>query len=212
MLLFALLFAVAEAKKKFLEGFPMFFKFGLFWWCALLAVIIISVIVDFLVTKLVGPQKQRWKFEYVFPPETDLKKLWSLLTQPSEWPPEHPILSHARLLKDTPKMEKDSVLRLYEKLPDVEECDPDEVILEQRFVEYEGMKSFRTETLASTLPYPLLQEESRLELEVGNAKEITLNIVTDVVIASRIYARMQGAAKQHQKSMNDWAQGLHKCL
>eukprot|EP00397_Hematodinium_sp_SG-2012_P057323 GEMP01071523.1.p1 GENE.GEMP01071523.1~~GEMP01071523.1.p1 ORF type:complete len:241 (+),score=38.81 GEMP01071523.1:72-725(+) len=208
LLAFVPLVAAEKMKSKFLDGFPLPFKFTLFWWCAFLFFAIAAYLVDLALVRLRARKVHAWIFQYTFPPETDLKKLWQLLAEPDTWTEDHPTLAGAKLPDVVPKIEAGAVLKLYERdaLPD----DPEQVIMVQKFLEVEHMKSLRVETESPS--YPVKEETSTIRLTVGDSKEIVLDIYTEVVIASRILAKFQGIEKHHITSLTEWCRVLHKML
>lgn len=83
-------------KKKFLENIPMLFKFGMFWWCVFVFVIMMIYIFDALMLKYWGPKPLSWSVEHRLVSGVDREAFWAQLADPSKWAPaSHPVASSA---------------------------------------------------------------------------------------------------------------------
>eukprot|EP00913_Durusdinium_trenchii_P011265 g10578.t1 len=84
-----------KKKSKFLEAYPMVFKFLLFWWCVFVFAVMTVYIIDHLMYKRFGPAKVVWKAEHIFK-GASREELWTYLANPSKWSEsDHPVLQTA---------------------------------------------------------------------------------------------------------------------
>ncbi|CAK9075989.1 unnamed protein product [Durusdinium trenchii] len=96
-----------KKKSKFLEAYPMVFKFLLFWWCVFVFAVMTVYIIDHLMYKRFGPAKVVWKAEHIFK-GASREELWTYLANPSKWSEsDHPVLQTADVsmvcdIKDPP--------------------------------------------------------------------------------------------------------------
>jgi len=200
--------SAARPKTKFLEGFPSWFKFALCWWCVILLVGVLAFLIDIAFVRLRPKKRHKWDFQYVFPPDTDLKTIWRLLAEPETWPKNHPTLAGVKLPVPVPKVEKGGVLKLYEL--DAHDDDPERLVLVQHYLEVEPLKKLCIST--ESPPYPIREETSTLTLSLGNSNEVVLDICTEVVLGSRLLAKFQSVHKNHICSLTEWCKQLHKIL
>mmetsp|Transcript_93397 Transcript_93397/g.268943 ORF Transcript_93397/g.268943 Transcript_93397/m.268943 type:complete len:289 (-) Transcript_93397:77-943(-) len=86
-------------KSKFLEAYPMIFKFFLFWWCVIVFIVMGVYILDFLMSKRYGSAKVEFVVEHKFKPGIagGRKALWEQLADPTKWSPRHPVIASADL-------------------------------------------------------------------------------------------------------------------
>eukprot|EP00927_Polykrikos_kofoidii_P055503 TRINITY_DN49749_c0_g1_i1.p1 TRINITY_DN49749_c0_g1~~TRINITY_DN49749_c0_g1_i1.p1 ORF type:complete len:315 (-),score=45.64 TRINITY_DN49749_c0_g1_i1:131-1075(-) len=87
--------AYGKGKSKFLAVYPMIFKFCMFWWCAVVFVIMAVFIIDHLFTKFKGPQRVDFVYEHTFRSVAEREAYWAQLADPSTWSPAHPVLQSA---------------------------------------------------------------------------------------------------------------------
>lgn len=83
-----------KKKSKFLEAYPMVFKFLLFWWCVFVFAVMTVYIIDHLMYKKFGPAKVVWRAERFFK-GVSREELWAQLADPSKWSKDHPVLQTA---------------------------------------------------------------------------------------------------------------------
>jgi len=106
-------------KKKFMEHVPMLFKFGMFWWCAFVFIVMLIYILDALLLKYRGPRALAWSVEHELSAGVDREAFWSQLADPSTWTPSHPVASSAdiSMVQDVPEEESYTGLKPVELCP-----------------------------------------------------------------------------------------------
>lgn len=83
-------------KGKFMEAYPMLFKFFLFWWCVVVFAAMAVYILDTVVFKYSGPALVEWSTERTMRGDVDRAAYWAQFADPSSWSTErHPVLQTA---------------------------------------------------------------------------------------------------------------------
>jgi len=100
-----------KKKSKFLEAYPMVFKFLLFWWCVFVFAVMTVYIIDHLMYKKFGPAKVVWRAERFFK-GISREDLWAQLADPSKWSKDHPVMQTADItlvsnMRDPPSTDKE---------------------------------------------------------------------------------------------------------
>jgi len=86
-----------KKKSKFLEAYPMIFKFFLFWWCVTVFAVMGVYIADHLLFRKFGSAKVVFSVERTFKGGAagGRKGFWEQFADPTKWSPQHPVLQSA---------------------------------------------------------------------------------------------------------------------
>eukprot|EP00746_Dinoflagellata_sp_MGD_P002205 gnl/MRDRNA2_/MRDRNA2_104264_c0_seq1.p1 gnl/MRDRNA2_/MRDRNA2_104264_c0~~gnl/MRDRNA2_/MRDRNA2_104264_c0_seq1.p1 ORF type:complete len:265 (+),score=58.94 gnl/MRDRNA2_/MRDRNA2_104264_c0_seq1:58-852(+) len=234
-----ILFAVAadaygepgKKKKPFMPHVPMMWKFGLFWWCAFVFVVMVIYIIDALLLKYMGPKALSWSVDHELSGGVDREAFWAQLADPSAWAPTHPVASSAviSMVQDVPEDESYTGLKsvdlcaLKEGLSIVMRHKSDagprssELFCTRRCVGLEKPKegtwklSLKTTQVGAGYPYVEGSEETVLSLQSKDGK-LRCSMETKCLVESRLRSWWRNLPRQGRNAALEMFQMLEANL